>query len=231
MTCLRGTASSLRLCDLNWKCIEVDEQEFAELMHLVGDFLSRLIFTVNSLVSIKAKFVCPRLELRCDSMFSSHLVNALLDFPSCYIRGKSLECQFHRFPVHPGGGIVVTSGTASGGLPKRLRHAVRNTARRLVNIGWWVHRSQGEIIRSKDIPFDLRKVETMSTAIGCLVDDKTNRLKASIAPRRNRSFAHTTSDIEIRTNLKCDPCAFAVGAVMHQRCHVDLLVCKSGIVA
>lgn len=231
MSGLGGASSSLRGCDLGWKGVEIDEQEFAELMHLVGDFLGRLILAMNSFISIKAKFVRPGLQLRSDSMLRSHFVDAFLDLPSFYIGGKRLESQLHSFPVHAGSGIEVAACATSGCLPERLRHAVGNAARCLVNVSWRIHRRQGEEGRSKDVPLNLREVKPMPTAIGGLINYEANRLKTGIARRGDGDFARASLNIEKRPNFKCDPCAFAVGAIMHQRCHGDLFSCKSGIVA
>lgn len=228
---LRGSSPSLRLGHLGRKGVEVNEQEFAKLVHLVSYFFGRLIFAMNSLIPIKAEFVSPSLQLWRDPVFSSHFVDALLDLPGGYVRGKRLKCQLHRLPIHPSGGIEVATSAASGGLPERLSRAFGNTARRLVNIGRRIHRSQEEEIRFKYIPVDLREVEPMPAAIGCLVNDETNRLKAGIARRGYCGFTSISLDIEIRLNFESDPCAFAVRAVMHQCCHGDLFNCESGIVA
>ena len=135
MSTLHIPSSSLRFCYLGWECVEVNKQEFTELVHLVGNLLRRLIFTMNCLISVETKFMRPCLQLRSNPVLSCHLVDALFNFPGSDIRGKRLEAQLHGLPIHSCGGIKVTTCTATDGLPKCLRHGLGNVARRLVDAG------------------------------------------------------------------------------------------------
>ena len=224
-------STSFSALDLRWQRVEIDEKEFAQIVHLVRYFCGRLVVTMHSLISVKSKLVGPRLQFGGDAMLCSHPVNTLLDLPGVDVLGEGLQCQFHGLPVHTGRGVEMPGGATASRLAKRFCHSIRNVGRRFVHIGRRIHAYELEHIRAEHVAAHVLRIHAKSLSIAAALEDRANRLVTGVASCSNANTARRPDDLKLRLDVKRDFRRFTVRAVVNQGSHVEPGVNKKDIVA
>lgn len=161
-------APGLRAADLGGERVQVDQQEFAELVHLVRNFFGGFFFPMNCLVAVEAKLVSPRLQLWRNSVFGSHLVDPFLNLPRIDVWGKRLQAKLHSFSVHSTRSIEMTCASRPSSLFKCPFHILRNIVGRLPAWGLGEKVDNCEMQRRlKNIAGMLRRVPPRSGPDNC----------------------------------------------------------------
>lgn len=207
-------------CDLSWQCIEVDQQESAEFVHLIRHFFTRFAITMKRFISIEAKLMSPSLQLPGDAVLSSHFVNSLFNFPGFNIRGECFKPKLHSFSVHAAGSVEMASR------PRRRRLFV-SPPNRLGNCIWRVNgqskRIDSNVVKrtlcAKQISVEAQWAINTNPDISCPAQQGANRHVACTTERTDHSVLWMIRAAGFANHSKAHLLGCTMRAVKNHCCH------------
>lgn len=223
-----GIAPSLRATYLGGERVQINQQKSAELMHLVRNFFGCFLIPMNCLVTVKTKFMCPSAQLRRNSVFGSHFVDPLFDFPRVDVRGESLQAQLHSFSIHGTRCIEMPGSPRSRCLFERPLDIWRNVVGRLFLGRLWEKIEKSEMKRRfENVASMFRRIRPGSAPNNCghrpfaylaRATDGNGRIVLVVAPKLTYYRKSAVADA-------------TVWAVVNHYCHNYRLASKKVIVA